>query len=236
MDVRGSLANPLNKQLGAPSILVTPNVIPRFCAFSFANSFLVRTHSPELVVFKKWIYKLYKMIEIYHHETVSVKVFTQRSKKKKVNSMASFIIYGTTGYSCRLTSEYAKSLDLNFSITGRTEHKLKSLASLLDASYSVFNIKQVDLTDLILKETSVLFNCADPFVHTSKPLIEACIRNKVHCLDIAAELDSYQHAQKLDKESRDVSNIQTNSSAYDQDTLLNIVMGGMIFHDIIWEI
>ncbi|KAF5868258.1 putative saccharopine dehydrogenase protein [Botrytis fragariae] len=116
--------------------------------------------------------------------------------------MAPLIIYGATGYSGRLASEYAKSLDLNFSIAGRTEHKLKSLASLLDVSYSVFDINQVDLTDSVLKEASVLLNCAGPFAHTSKPLIEACIRNKVHYLDIAAELDSYQHAQRLDKDAR----------------------------------
>ncbi|KAF7939272.1 uncharacterized protein EAE97_007352 [Botrytis byssoidea] len=152
------------------------------------------------------------MIEIYHHETVSIKLSTQRSKKKKkkkkkkkINSMASFIIYGATGYSGRLASEYAKNLNLDFSIAGRTEHKLKSLASLLDVSYSVFDINQVGLTDSVLKEASVFLNCAGPFVHTSKPLIEACIRNKVHYLDIAAELDSYQHAQKLDKEARDAN-------------------------------
>ncbi|TGO28425.1 hypothetical protein BPAE_0028g00740 [Botrytis paeoniae] len=119
--------------------------------------------------------------------------------------MAPLIIYGATGYSGRLTSEYAKSLDLEFSIAGRTEHKLKNLASLLDVSYSVFNVNQVDVTDSIFKGASVLLNCAGPFAHTSKPLIEACIRNKVHYLDIAAELDSYQHAQKLDKEARNAN-------------------------------
>lgn len=153
------------------------------------------------------IYKLYKLIELYHGETISIRLSTQLSKKtkKKINSMAPFIIYGATGYSGRLASEYAKSLDLDFSIAGRTEHKLKSLASLLDVSYSVFDINQVNLTDSVLKEASVLLNCAGPFVHTSKTLIEACIRNKVHYLDIAAELDSYQQAQKLDREARDAN-------------------------------
>ncbi|KAF7887916.1 uncharacterized protein EAF01_011070 [Botrytis porri] len=119
--------------------------------------------------------------------------------------MAPLIIYGATGYSGRLASEYAKSLNLDFSIAGRTEHKLKSLALLLNVSYSVFDVTQHDLTDSILRESSVLLNCAGPFAHTSKPLIEACIRNKVHYLDIAAELDSYQHAQKHDKDAKDAN-------------------------------
>ncbi|KAF7956177.1 hypothetical protein EAE96_005097 [Botrytis aclada] len=119
--------------------------------------------------------------------------------------MAPLIIYGATGYSGRLASKYAKSLNLDFSIAGRTVHKLKSLASLLNISYSVFDVDQVALTDSVLEEASILLNCAGPFAHTSKPLIEACIRNKVHYLDIAAELDSYQYAQKLDKEAKDAN-------------------------------
>lgn len=48
MDVRGSLANPLNKQPGAPSILVTPNVIPRHRALCLAPSISVRIQRPML--------------------------------------------------------------------------------------------------------------------------------------------------------------------------------------------
>jgi short subunit dehydrogenase-like uncharacterized protein len=42
-----------------------------------------------------------------------------------------------------------------------------------------------------------------PFHRTAKPLLEACIRNGVHYLDIAAELDSYEHADELIQAAKD---------------------------------
>jgi short subunit dehydrogenase-like uncharacterized protein len=115
--------------------------------------------------------------------------------------MAPLIIYGATGYTGRIASEHAKSLDLDFLVAGRTEQKLKNLASLLDVPYSVFDVTQAGLIDSVLNGASVLLNCAGPFIHTTKPLMDACIRNKVHYLDIAAELESYQQAQKLDEDA-----------------------------------
>jgi short subunit dehydrogenase-like uncharacterized protein len=38
---------------------------------------------------------------------------------------------------------------------------------------------------------------------TAEPLITACIRGRVHYLDIAAELDSYKFAEKNDREAKD---------------------------------
>jgi short subunit dehydrogenase-like uncharacterized protein len=119
--------------------------------------------------------------------------------------MAPLIIYGATGYTGRLASEYAKRLDLDFLIAGRTEQKLKDMASQLDIPYSVFDVHQSVLIDSILKDASVLLNCAGPFMQTAQPLMNACIRNKVHYLDISAELESYQQAQGLDEDAKNSS-------------------------------
>ncbi|KAI9650871.1 hypothetical protein NHQ30_000906 [Ciborinia camelliae] len=119
--------------------------------------------------------------------------------------MAPFIIYGATGYTGKLASEYAKSLNLDFLVAGRTEKKLKSLASQLDVPYSVFDVNQDGLIDSVLKDVTVLLNCAGAFMHTSKPLMHACIRNKVHYLDISVELGSYQQAQKLDEDAKNAN-------------------------------
>lgn len=42
-------------------------------------------------------------------------------------------------------------------------------------------------------------------MYTSKPLMNACIRNQVHYLDIAAELESYREVQKLDQDVKDAN-------------------------------
>ncbi|OKL55960.1 hypothetical protein UA08_08587 [Talaromyces atroroseus] len=119
--------------------------------------------------------------------------------------MAPLIIYGATGYTGKMASEHAKSLGLDFIIAGRTEQKLKSLASLLDVGYSVFDVDQGGLIDSVLKDASVLLNCAGPFMRTTRAFIDACIRNKVHYLDIAAEIQSYQQAQKFEEHAKNAN-------------------------------
>lgn len=116
--------------------------------------------------------------------------------------MAPLIIYGATGYTGQMASENAKALNLDFSIAGRTNDKLQSLASSLDVPYSVLGVENPGVLDSALKDASVLLNCAGPFIRTAKPLMEACIRNKVHYLDVSAELGSYKQAYKLDDDAK----------------------------------
>ncbi|KAI3201016.1 hypothetical protein DTO027I6_6119 [Penicillium roqueforti] len=111
--------------------------------------------------------------------------------------MATLIIYGATGYTGRMASENSKRLNLDFVIAGRSEKKVKDLASSLDAPYSVFDVNDSAIIDSALQDASVLLNCAGPFTHTAKPLMEACIRNQIHYLDVSAELETYQQAYKL---------------------------------------
>lgn len=118
--------------------------------------------------------------------------------------MPTLLIYGATGYTGRMASHNAKRLGLDLVIAGRTQSaKVKELASELGVSYKLFDVSETKLVDAALDGVSVLLNCAGPFLRTAEPLITACIRNKVHYLDCAAELDSYKLAEKLDQEAKD---------------------------------
>jgi short subunit dehydrogenase-like uncharacterized protein len=119
--------------------------------------------------------------------------------------MTELMIYGGTGYTGRMASEYAKSLSLNFVLAGRTEAKVKTLASTLNVPHRVFDVDDAHRVDSALNGIRVLLNCAGPFARTAKPLIDACIRNKVHYLDISAELDSYLLAEKRDAEAKEAN-------------------------------
>ncbi|PTB36138.1 hypothetical protein M441DRAFT_283694 [Trichoderma asperellum CBS 433.97] len=116
--------------------------------------------------------------------------------------MADLTIYGATGYTGRLASEFAKSLGLQFTVAGRSESKLKALAACLGVEYRIFRVEDSTLVDASLQGLRVLLNCSGPFLHTAKPLIEACIRNGVHYLDIAAELDSYELCEQKHEEAK----------------------------------
>jgi short subunit dehydrogenase-like uncharacterized protein len=116
--------------------------------------------------------------------------------------MADFVIYGATGYTGGLIAIHAKRLGLRFTIAGRSENKLNNLASVLNVPFLVFNVDDHQLVDSALKDAKVLLNCAGPFIHTVKPLVDSCIRNGVHYLDVAAELESYLLAENWNDEAK----------------------------------
>lgn len=116
--------------------------------------------------------------------------------------MGGILIYGASGYTGRLTSEYAKGLQLDFAIAGRSRQKIEELAHLLEVSFDIFDINDHVAVDSALRKKEVVLNCAGPFMRTAEPLMEACLRNGVHYLDVAAEMDSYLLAEKLDARAR----------------------------------
>jgi short subunit dehydrogenase-like uncharacterized protein len=117
--------------------------------------------------------------------------------------MAHLMIYGCTGYTAQLILQKAKSIDLNLIVAGRTEGKVKAIASQFDMPYRVFDLQDTQRIDTALKNVKVLLNCSGPFRDTAEPLMRACIRNGTHYVDIAAELDSYELATELDQEASD---------------------------------
>ncbi|WP_159953372.1 saccharopine dehydrogenase NADP-binding domain-containing protein [Rhizobium sp. 18065] len=116
--------------------------------------------------------------------------------------MNKLMIYGATGYTGRLVAEHAAAAGTNIVLAGRSEKPLAELASQLGVEYRVFALDDDALIDRSLTGVSVIINAAGPFLRTAKILIEATIRNGVHYIDTAAELDSYRLAEKLDSETK----------------------------------
>ncbi len=110
---------------------------------------------------------------------------------------------GATGYTGRLASEYARRASgSTSSLPAEQLENSKTSPQSLNLPYRTFDALDNSATiDAALRGISVVLNCAGPFHRTARPLIEACIRNCVHYLDIAAELDSYEHAQELNDQA-----------------------------------
>ncbi len=115
--------------------------------------------------------------------------------------MTKLMIYGATGYTGRMAAEHAKAAGTPVVLAGRSEATLAELASKLGVEYRVFGLDDAAAIDTGLAGISVLLNCAGPFMRTADALIKAAIRNGVHYLDTAAELDSYRLAEALDDEA-----------------------------------
>ncbi|MFL9583900.1 saccharopine dehydrogenase NADP-binding domain-containing protein [Stenotrophomonas sp. AB1(2024)] len=112
--------------------------------------------------------------------------------------MKTLMIYGASGYTGRMAAAHAKEAGLKLVLAGRDEAPLHALATRLGVEYRVFALDAAGDVDYGLHDITVLLNCAGPFAHTAGALMEACLRSGVHYLDIAAELGSYQLAERHD--------------------------------------
>ncbi len=118
--------------------------------------------------------------------------------------MTKLMIYGATGYTGRMAAAHAKASGTSIILAGRSEEPLAKLASELGVEFRSFPLDDAAAIDENLNEVAVVLNCAGPFMRTAKPLMEASIRNGVHYLDTAAELDSYRLAEQLDDQAKAV--------------------------------
>ncbi|MCF1450339.1 hypothetical protein FS815_26525 [Agrobacterium vitis] len=116
--------------------------------------------------------------------------------------MTKLMIYGATGYTGRMVAEHATMAKMPVVLGGRSEKPLAELASKLGVEYRVFTLDDDALVDRSLNDIAVMINAAGPFLRTAKPLMEASIRNGMHYLDTAAELDSYRLAERLDGKAK----------------------------------
>ena len=116
--------------------------------------------------------------------------------------MKKLMIYGATGYTGRMAAERASAAGTPLILAGRNEAALVSLAASLDVEYRHFPLEDIAAIDRSLRGVGVLLNCAGPFVRTADVLMRAGIRNGVHYLDVAAELDGYRLAEVLDVKAR----------------------------------
>jgi short subunit dehydrogenase-like uncharacterized protein len=116
---------------------------------------------------------------------------------------ATLLIYGATGYTGKLISEQARQAGLNFEIAGRNEAGVARLARDLGVGYRVFGVDDAAALRAGLEGMTAVLNCAGPFVRTAQPMMDACIAQGVHYLDIAAEYKVYALAEQWSQRAAD---------------------------------
>ena len=109
----------------------------------------------------------------------------------------SWLLYGATGYTGKIIARAAKAQGLEPILAGRNEKALAELAAELGLKFRVFGLSDYAACDKGLSGVKLALNCAGPFDHTGAPLASACIRNSVHYLDIAGEVNPIRSIQRL---------------------------------------
>jgi short subunit dehydrogenase-like uncharacterized protein len=101
---------------------------------------------------------------------------------------AALLIYGANGYTGRLIVRQALARGLRPVLSGRNAIEIDALASEHGLASRPASLDDPRTLDTALAGCGVVIHAAGPFSRTSKPMVDACIRNRVHYLDITGEI------------------------------------------------
>ena len=111
------------------------------------------------------------------------------------------MIYGSTGYTGRLIVGQAIEAGLTPLLAGRSRDALREQAERFDLPWLAYSLDRTGDVTEALSHADVVINAAGPFLETASPMIEACLRARVHYLDISGELPVFQGALQKDQEA-----------------------------------
>jgi short subunit dehydrogenase-like uncharacterized protein len=114
-----------------------------------------------------------------------------------------WMIYGANGYTGELIAREARARGLQPVLAGRNAEKLRPLAQELQLDFRVFSLEVAYELDRGLKDIGLVLHCAGPFSQTSAAMIEGCLRQKAHYLDITGEISVFEHAHAQDSRAKE---------------------------------
>lgn len=116
--------------------------------------------------------------------------------------MSSFLLYGSTGFVGDAIARLAVEQGLRPVLAGRNPGRVEAQAAELDLEHHAFGLDNTTAIDLALGETTVVLNCAGPFMHTFEPMVEGCLRTGTHYVDITGEIPVYEALAARDAQAR----------------------------------
>ena len=103
-----------------------------------------------------------------------------------------FLIYGANGYTGALVARHALERGLRPILAGRSATQVVVDAVGLHLPHRVFALDDPAALDAGLEGITVVLHCAGPFVHTWRPMFEACLRRRVHYVDVTGEIAVFE--------------------------------------------
>lgn len=113
------------------------------------------------------------------------------------------MLYGANGYTGELITRFAAERGLKPVLAGRNEAQISELARKFDMPYRVFSLEETEKLDAALQESEFVLHCAGPFSLTSNKMVEACLRNQRHYLDITGEIAVFEALARLDEKAKE---------------------------------
>jgi short subunit dehydrogenase-like uncharacterized protein len=113
------------------------------------------------------------------------------------------VVYGATGFTGRLVVPALLAAGIEVVVAGRNADRLRRVAASAGVPFRVARLENPAELDAAFGDADVVLNVAGPFVETARPVIEACLRSRVHYLDVSGELISFLMAQRYDAQAKE---------------------------------
>lgn len=126
-----------------------------------------------------------------------------------------WMIYGANGYTGELIAREAAKRGSKPVLAGRSAAKIEPLADELGLENRIFSLSDPQATGQGLSGIELLVHCAGPFSATAKPMLEACLANRTHYLDITGEIDVFDYAHSLHQRAVDAGIVVCPGAGFD---------------------
>ncbi len=113
-----------------------------------------------------------------------------------------WMIYGANGYTGRLIAEEARRRGMTPVLAGRSRAALEELGRALKLEIRVFACENSEVIAANIGDQFLVLHCAGPFSATSQPMVEACLRSRVHYLDITGEIPVFERIMKRNEDCK----------------------------------
>jgi short subunit dehydrogenase-like uncharacterized protein len=126
-----------------------------------------------------------------------------------------WILYGATGYTGRAIAEDAARRGLRPILAGRNAAAVGELAGRLQLEHRVFGLDEPETLRRSIRGVKLVLHCAGPFSATARPMMEACLAEHAHYLDITGEIEVIEAAAALDSRAKAASVILLPAIGFD---------------------
>lgn len=126
----------------------------------------------------------------------------------------SWLVYGANGYTGKLIAREAKARGMTPILAGRNAEQVRALAGELGLDHRVFGLGAEELQHG-LQGVSLVLHCAGPFSSTCEPMLEACLAQRVHYLDITGEIDVFAHCHAQDARAQQAGIVVLPGAGFD---------------------
>lgn len=114
----------------------------------------------------------------------------------------SWLIYGANGYTGSLIAREAVRRGLRPLLAGRNEASIGALAQELGLQSRVVGLDDSVALRSAISGQKLVLHCAGPFSATSAAMLEACLAEHAHYLDITGEIDVFRAVHARADEAR----------------------------------